>query len=108
MELDEHRVLYHSSSCVINPQAAGKFYNKQEWYDIVSQLTIDDRSKYEEYENGFAEVLQKYDCQMLSVDEGPIVLARKRETNRSAIIQYPSNKSPRVLLIFDAYQAISK
>jgi uncharacterized protein (DUF1330 family) len=75
---------------------------------IVSQLTIHDRSKYDEYENGFTEVFEKYDGQMLSVDEEPTVLAGKWEATRSVIIEFPSKRSAIAWLMSDEYQAISK
>jgi uncharacterized protein (DUF1330 family) len=42
---------------------------------MVSQLTIHDRSQYDKYESGFAEVFKKYDGKMLSVDEQSMILA---------------------------------
>jgi uncharacterized protein (DUF1330 family) len=75
---------------------------------IVSQLTIHDRSKYDEYESGFTEVFEKYDGQMLSVDEEPTVLAGKWEATRSVIIEFPSKRSAIAWLMSDEYQAISK
>ena len=75
---------------------------------IVSQLTIHDRSKYDEYESGFTEVFDKYDGQMLSVDEEPTVLAGKWEATRSVIIEFPSKRSAIAWLMSDEYQAISK
>jgi uncharacterized protein (DUF1330 family) len=75
---------------------------------IVSQLTIHDRSKYDEYESGFTEVFEKYDGQMLSVDEEPTVLAGKWEATRSVIIEFPSKRSAITWLMSDEYQAISK
>lgn len=75
---------------------------------IVSRLTIHDRSKYDEYESGFAEVFEKFDGKMLSVDEEPTVLAGEWEATRSVIIEFPSKKSAITWLMSDEYQAISK
>ena len=75
---------------------------------IVSQLTIHDRSKYDEYESGFTEVFEKYDGQMLSVDEEPMVLAGDWAATRSVIIEFPSQKSALTWMSSDEYQAIAK
>lgn len=75
---------------------------------VVSRLTIHDRSKYDEYESGFAEVFKKYDGKMLSVDEEPLVLAGNWEATRSVIIEFPSKRSALTWLMSDEYQKISK
>ncbi|MFT4826611.1 MAG: hypothetical protein ACI9J0_004558 [Cryomorphaceae bacterium] len=75
---------------------------------MVSQLTIHDRSQYDKYESGFAEVFKKYDGKMLSVDEQPMVLAGDWQATRSVIIEFPSKKSALTWLMSDEYQALSK
>lgn len=75
---------------------------------IVSRLTIHDRDEYDQYESGFAEVFEKYDGKMLSVDEEPLVLAGKWEATRSVIIEFPSKKSALTWLMSEEYQHISK
>jgi uncharacterized protein (DUF1330 family) len=75
---------------------------------IVSRLTIHDRSKYDKYESGFAEIFEKYDGKMLSIDEDPLVLAGEWEATRSVIIEFPSKKSALTWLMSDEYQKISK
>jgi uncharacterized protein (DUF1330 family) len=75
---------------------------------IVSRLTIHDRDEYDEYESGFAEVFEKFDGKMLSVDEEPLILAGDWQATRSVIIQFPSKKSALTWLMSDEYQEISK
>lgn len=75
---------------------------------IVSRLSIHDRSRYDEYERGFAKVFEKYEGKMLSVDEDPLVLAGEWEDTRSVIIEFPSKKSALTWLMSDEYQEISK
>lgn len=75
---------------------------------IVSRLTIHDRSEYDQYEAGFAEVFEKYDGKMLSVDEEPMVLAGEWQATRSVIIEFPSKASALTWLMSDEYQEISK
>lgn len=75
---------------------------------IVSRLTIHDRSEYDQYEAGFAEVFEKFDGKMLSVDEEPMVLAGEWEATRAVIIEFPSKKSALTWLMSPEYQEISK
>lgn len=41
---------------------------------IIARFTIHDRSQYDLYESGFAEVFKQFDGKMLSVDEEPTLL----------------------------------
>lgn len=53
---------------------------------IIAKFTIHDRSEYDQYESGFAEVFAKFDGKMLSVDEDPMVLSGDWQATRSVII----------------------
>ena len=41
---------------------------------LIAQITIHDRSSYDKYDDGFFEVWEKYDGEVLSVDEAPTIL----------------------------------
>ena len=56
---------------------------------IIARFKIHDRSEYDKYSAGFAEVFQKFDGTMLSVDEDPTVLAGEWDDTRSVIIRVP-------------------
>ena len=43
---------------------------------IIARFKIHDRSEYDRYSAGFAEVFRKFDGKMLSVDEDPTLLWR--------------------------------
>ena len=75
---------------------------------IIAKFTIHDRSEYDIYESGFAEVFAKFDGKMLSVDEEPMVLAGDWNATRSVIIEFPSQKSALAWMSSDEYQAIAK
>ena len=60
---------------------------------IIAAFTIHDRSEYNKYESGFAEVFAKFDGKMLSVDEDPMVLSGDWQATRSVIIEFPSQQS---------------
>ena len=75
---------------------------------IIARFTIHDRSEYDQYQSGFAEVFEKFDGKMLSVDEEPMVLAGEWEDTRSVIIEFPSKASALTWMMSEEYQAISK
>ena len=60
---------------------------------IIAKFTIHDRSEYDIYESGFAEVFAKFDGKMLSVDEEPLVLSGDWQATRSVIIEFPQSKA---------------
>jgi len=68
----------------------------------------EDRSQYDLYESGFAEVFAKVDGTMLSVDEDPLILAGDWTATRSVIIEFPSEKSALTWMTSDEYQAIAE
>ena len=75
---------------------------------IIAKFTIHDRSEYDIYESGFAEVFAKFDGKMLSVDEEPMVLSGDWQATRSVIIEFPSKESALTWMMSDEYQAIAK
>ena len=74
---------------------------------IIAKFTIHDRSEYDIYESGFAEVFAKFDGKMLSVDEEPLVLSGDWQATRSVIIEFPSKESALTWMTSDEYQAIA-
>ena len=75
---------------------------------IIARFKIHDRSEYDRYSAGFAEVFQRFDGKMLSVDEDPMVLAGEWEDTRSVIIEFPSQEAALAWMNSDEYQAIAK
>ena len=75
---------------------------------IIAKFTIHDRSEYDQYESGFAEVFAKFDGKMLSVDEDPMVLSGDWQATRSVIIEFPSKQSALTWMMSDEYQVIAK
>ena len=75
---------------------------------IIATFTIHDRSEYDIYESGFAEVFAKFDGTMLSVDEEPMVLSGDWQATRSVIIEFPSKEDALTWMMSDEYQAIAK
>ena len=75
---------------------------------IIARFKIHDRSEYDTYSAGFAEVFKKFDGKMLSVDEDHMVLAGEWSDTRSVIIEFPSQESALAWMTSDDYQAIAK
>lgn len=75
---------------------------------IIAQFNIHDRSQYDLYESGFAEVFARFDGKLLSVDEDPLVLAGDWTATRSVIIEFPSKDSALNWMTSAEYQAIAK
>jgi len=75
---------------------------------IISRLTIHDRQEYEKYEDQFEDVFSKYDGNLLSVDENPLVLAGEWQATRSVLLEFPSKEAAFTWMKSDEYQHISK
>jgi uncharacterized protein (DUF1330 family) len=75
---------------------------------IIARFKIHNRSEYDRYSAVFAEVFQRFDGKMLSVDEDPIILAGQWDDTRSVIIEFPSKESALAWMTSDDYQAIAK
>jgi len=75
---------------------------------ILSRLTIHDRDEYAKYEDQFMDVFEKFDGELLSVDEEPLVIAGEWEATRSVLIEFPSQESAFEWMQSEEYQAIAK
>ena len=75
---------------------------------VIARFKIHDRSEYDRYSAGFAEVFRKFDGKMLSVYEDPTLLAGEWDDTRSVIIEFPSKESAMAWMTSDEYQAIAK
>jgi uncharacterized protein (DUF1330 family) len=60
---------------------------------VTAQITIHDREKYAQYEEGFMEVFSRYDGKMLAVDEAPKVWEGQWSYTRTVLIEFPSAQS---------------
>ncbi|MEM8617309.1 MAG: DUF1330 domain-containing protein [Pseudomonadota bacterium] len=75
---------------------------------IIAQMTIHDRAAYDKYDAGFFEVFEKFDGEMLSVDEAPTVLDGEFTATRSVLIKFPSKQAAVAWMRSDEYQEIAK
>ncbi|MAV50666.1 MAG: hypothetical protein CME93_06870 [Hyphomonadaceae bacterium] len=73
---------------------------------IIAEFQIHDRSEYDKYDAGFMDVFEKFDGQLLSVDENPAILEGDWVSTRSVLIEFPSEDSAMAWLNSDGYKAI--
>lgn len=73
---------------------------------IIAEFYIHTREAYDRYDALFMDVFDKFDGEMLSVDEEPTVLEGDWESTRSVLIKFPSEQSARAWMQSEAYGAI--
>jgi len=62
---------------------------------FVAQITIHDRDAYGLYEDGFDEVLGKFNGTVIAVDDHPVLLEGEWNHGRIVLIRFPSKEEAR-------------
>ena len=75
---------------------------------MISRMTIHDREQYDQYEERFMGVFEKFDGKLLSVDEEPQVVAGEWKATRSVLIEFPTKPQLFEWLTSPEYQEIGK
>ena len=75
---------------------------------MISRMTIHDRAQYDEYEERFMDIFDKFDGKLLSVDEEPQDLSGKWNATRSVLMEFPSKPQLFAWLMSPEYQEIGK
>ena len=75
---------------------------------IIAQLTIADRDRYAKYEEGFMGIFDKYEGDLLSVDEDPTVMEGEWAATRSVLIKFPSKEAAMAWWDSPEYQALAE
>lgn len=75
---------------------------------IVAQINIEDRDTYARYEAGFMEIFDRYEGELLAVDEAVKELEGSWEYMRTVIIQFPDEAAARSWYDSDDYQALAQ
>ncbi len=73
---------------------------------LIAQITINDRDEYAKYEQGFMDIFNKYEGQLLSVDENPLKLEGEWSATRSVLVSFPSKEAAMAWYESDEYQAL--
>ncbi len=74
---------------------------------ITANLNITDRTRYVDYEAGFSAIFEKYDGEMLAVDDQPSALEGDATYNRCVIVRFPDHDSAMRWWNSDEYQALA-
>ena len=75
---------------------------------IVALINIEDRDTYARYEAGFMEIFDRYEGELLAVDEAVKELEGSWEYMRTVIIQFPDEAAARSWYDSDDYQALAQ
>ena len=75
---------------------------------IIAQITIHDREKYDQYEDGFMEIFDRFDGTLLSVDEDPVPLEGVWTATRSVLMSFPSAADFKAWVGSKEYQDLAK
>ncbi len=75
---------------------------------IVAQINIEDRDTYARYEAGFMEIFDRYEGELLAVDEAVRELEGSWEYTRTVIIQFPNEAAARSWYDSEDYQALAQ
>ena len=73
---------------------------------VVAHLDIRDREEYRKYEAGFMEIFQKYEGELLAVDEAPERIEGTWPWTRTVILRFPSAEAVHAWYDSEAYQAL--
>ncbi|MFT7129670.1 MAG: hypothetical protein ACI89U_001787 [Gammaproteobacteria bacterium] len=75
---------------------------------IIATIEIADREEYAIYESGFMEILNKFDGQILSVDEAPKVLEGNWSSSRTVLLSFSSSEKAMSWYRSEKYQELAR
>lgn len=74
---------------------------------IVGHIDITDRETYAGYEAGFREIFERYDGEVLAVDDDSMMLEGKKRHTRSVIVRFPERAAALAWFHSEAYQELA-
>ena len=75
---------------------------------LVARITIADREAYARYESGFPDIFSRHNGNILSVDEGPVVLEGEWPCTRTVLLEFPSEEDAMSWYRSPEYQALAR
>lgn len=75
---------------------------------LVAQINIEDRDTYARYEAGFMEIFDRYDGELLAVDEAVTELEGSWDYTRTVILRFPNETAARSWYDSAEYQALAQ
>lgn len=73
---------------------------------VVATINIADRERYGAYEAGFMELFGRFDGEMLSVEEAPVVIEGEWPFTRTVLVRFPSRDAFNAWYNSADYQAL--
>lgn len=75
---------------------------------LVAQINIEDRDTYARYEAGFMEIFDRYDGELLAVDQAVTELEGSWDYTRTVILRFPDEAAARSWYDSAEYQALAQ
>ena len=75
---------------------------------FIAQIDIHDRTNYSRYVDAFDAVLEKYDGEVVVVDDGPVILEGTWNRTRVVVIRFKDQEEARQWYTSPEYQAIAR
>lgn len=76
---------------------------------LIASLTVDDASRYREYEKGFFPILKRHGGQFLTFDDTPATLEGEAPpSGRLVVFSFPSEDAARAWYADPEYQTLSE
>lgn len=74
---------------------------------FVAGLRVHDPALYDQYLDGFDAIFQRYDGEVLAVDEAPALLEGEWPYSRAVVIRFPDEAALRRWYESEAYQELA-
>ena len=75
---------------------------------FIALINIHDPARYEKYLAGFDEVFEKYEGEVISVEDNPRVLEGKWPAGRTVLIRFPNDQALRKWYESNEYQKLAR
>lgn len=75
-------------------------------YYIVAFIEVKDQEGYQKYQDGFAEVFEKFDGEIVVVNDAPTVVEGDWDFTRVVVLRFPSQENAEAWYTSPGYQAI--
>ena len=75
---------------------------------LIANIDITDRQGYATYEAGFMEIFERFDGQILAVDENPTVIEGSHDHTRTVLLSFPDAQAADAWYHSPEYQALAQ
>ena len=75
---------------------------------VIALIDISDRERYSQYEQGFMEIFQEHEGQILAVEESPQIKEGAWPHTRTVLLEFPSSNALDRWYHSEAYQQLAQ